>query len=202
MQHLTKNTIRTLAVTLLVALLAALALGGCAGKRPTAKVHGFPKDAPAWVVNPSEDPRAAGSLAQYGSHRKTGAGFDFQRDQALLAARTKLAAEIEVRVGRAVDHAAAVTGALEADETVSAESRRYLREATEQSLLGAQQKDLWVNRDTGDVFVLVAVDAKVVENAIRQQKGLWDRFQSRLTREDLERIIQGAVPETGQARLP
>jgi hypothetical protein len=179
--------------------LAALAFGGvvlaaCGGAPTKADLAGFPEDTPIWVKDPGADPRFTDCLAQYGSFRKTGAGFDFQRSQAQMAARASLASEIEARIRKAVDSVHDVAGSDVEAESVASESRRLVQELTQLSVMGARQRDLWVNPGNGELFVLVAVDARVVSEALREQQGLWDRYQARLTRDELDGAIRRAFP--------
>lgn len=186
---------KTLAFSL--AGVMALSFVTSCGKKKEAAATGFEenpcfKGAPAWVLNPQVE---GSQIAAVGSAKIGKAGIQFARTEALANARDELARMMEVRVKNMVKNFMQVTGVGDS-ETVDRVSVQVSKQVAYQTIQGSKQVAIW-NSPCNELFVLVGVDPKMVkelvkaqvETSFKNEKALWQLYQSKKAHEELEKEI-------------
>ncbi len=136
--------------------------------------------APGWVC---EQPVDGVQVSAVGSYRATKAGVQFQKNQAVAAARNQLAANMRIHVRQLIKNYTAVTGMGEA-ETVDAVSSDVSKQITKETLYGSKLYQYVVNPETGTMYAVVGVDpANTLRNAqtalqtsYKNNQAMWQRF--------------------------
>lgn len=187
---------KSIAVISTVALLGLL--GGCASeKKPEAapaayddrcKFPGTQVLAPGWVC---DEPVPGWDVTAVGSYEKTAAGFDFQKQMAMTAARTALAQQFKVQVANMVKQYAGTTGAA-GSETVDRVNQSTTKQITDQTLVGSKVIKS-VEGPDGKLWVLMGLDAKAVEEltknvvktSMNNDQALWQQFQGQKAQDEL-----------------
>lgn len=182
--------------TLLVSLLA-LGLAACASNPPApAPVAAAPecvfpnseKPAPLWVCDAPVDGMAVGAV---GSFPQSAAGIDFMKQQAMTAARVKLAQQMKVQVQNMIKQYAETTGA-DKSETVDQVYTSVTKQITDQTLVGTKMFRSIQGPD-GTMYVLVGIDANgvqqiaeaAVKTSMNNDQALWQKFQAGKAQDEL-----------------
>ena len=179
--------------SLAVAGLVATAITGC-GEQPKPQEETFKCKqenvlAPKWTCTPFVD----SAIADLGSAPKTAAGAGFQRRIALANARSNLAQQIQSQVKDKVETFTRSTG-VGAGESVDAVATAVSKQVAKVTLNGSKQVDSW-KAPSGTLYVLVAVPEKTVNEAAKKavktsfknDKALWQQFQSKQALEGLDK---------------
>jgi hypothetical protein len=184
-------------LTPLLAVFTALALVGCAKPKKTEEVAEcvFPQTkerAPMWVCDaPVEGVR----LSAVGTWQKTGAGIGFQKDQATLDGRVKLAQQMRTFIANKVQQFAATTGS-GTTETVDQVASSVSKGITAETLKGSKVFRTAYAAD-GRVYVLVGMDPTTTEEAgkaalqtsMNNDRAQWQQFQGAKAAADLSAEI-------------
>jgi hypothetical protein len=143
------------------------------------------------------DPTVEGSVSEVGVAPKSAAGIQMQRTEALANARDELARKMEILVKNSFQKFQQTTGVGDA-QTVDKVTKDVSKQLAKQTLSGSKQKDLWLNPSTGDLYVLVVIDAKeaaaaaktAARTSLKNDQALWQMFQSQKAQEELDRDIE------------
>jgi hypothetical protein len=154
----------------LASLSALVLLTGCGDKEPTPapqeEVYVNPElqGAPKWVMVPYVE----GTIAAVGSE-KPNAGNDigYQRELAILNARTNLQKILKTKVSSLVKSYKAATGAGKA-ATYDNSSESTAEEIATGVLNGSRVHDTWMSR-TGTLYVLMVLDTQGVQQAFDEK---------------------------------
>lgn len=151
-------------IVLALGISACLFLAGCSSDQiaDRGNVPSAMAGAPAWVFQPAVD----GKLAASGSAPKSMGGFQFQRTEALSAARDELGRMLTVKVRNIFKKYQEATGVGE-DQTFDKVTQDTSKQVAKVTLAGSRQVDLWVAGD-GSMHVLVALDTAAVAQAIKE----------------------------------
>ncbi len=151
--------------------------------------------APRWVLDPS----SVSKFAAVGSAKIGAAGFNFARTEALANARDELARQIQLKVKNFVRTSVETTGVGDS-ETVDRVVGTASKQVTRQVLIGSRQKAMWISPND-ELFVLVELDEKYVKDlgkylkeaiitSYKNDRALWQKFQSKKLMEELEEEIK------------
>jgi hypothetical protein len=185
-----------------LAAMVSLGLTGCFGpeKKDWDKctIEGG-TEAPPWVCMP----QIAGGIASVGIAQKSPAGPGFQRQEAMANGRDALARQIAVKVKSMFKNFTQQTG-VGSDAVVDKLSANVSKQIANQMLSGSKQSKYWVDRKTGDMYLLVTLDPnaaveatkKTVKSSLRNEKALWQQFQAKKANAELDAEIE---KEMGQA---
>jgi hypothetical protein len=197
--------------TLLSLALSAALLPGlvACGSNPPAPVVAaapvadcvYPDDgvtpAPNWICDTPVDGVA---LSAVGSHEKTAAGVDFQKQMAAASARTQLAQNMKVRVSNMVKQYAETTGAGDT-ETVDRVNSSVTKQITDETLAGTR---IFRTRASpkGTIYVLVGFDEQSLNNTTEQvlrssmqnDRAMWQQFRSQKAQDELAAAIAAQPP--------
>lgn len=174
---------------LIMTAVAVVALAACGTKKPREEVRAdctFPENpsekAPLWVCPPYavEGVKDTG----FGTHQKSGAGYQFSLDQAAAKARASLATQMKVRVSQLIKDYAGTTGA-GATETVDRAAESVTRQFTSETVAGSKIMRSSVDAK-GNVYVVVGLDADAarrqvegaMQTSMRNQPALWQQFRA------------------------
>ncbi|MDR0453289.1 MAG: SUMF1/EgtB/PvdO family nonheme iron enzyme [Deferribacteraceae bacterium] len=177
-----------------IAMTMLIAVVGCGGKSaeaPKAPVNQCMVGAPGWVTGNSD-----GGVTSIGTATIGNAGMSMARTMALGNARDEMARSISVKVNNMLKDFTQVTGIGDAavvDKVTSSVSQQV----ASQTLQGSFQKGSWVS-PCNELYVLMALDAAVVQAAVKQQvnssykneKALWQQFQAQKAQDELSSAIE------------
>lgn len=186
-----KKIATTVAVSAIVALMA-----GC-GSQPPAKQSKAPAQctypnsdvvAPGWIC---DEPVEGLGVYAVGIHPKTGAGVQFQKDQAAAAARVTLAQQMKVHVANMVKQYAETTGA-GSSETVDKVNTSVSKLITKETISGSKIMRSMTGPD-GAMYVLVGLDEKltqkqteeVLKTSMKNERALWQQFKAAKGQDEL-----------------
>ena len=165
--------------------------GGGTGNIANKEMANEFKDAPSWVLGGGLE----GGNSAVGSAQVGKAGMNFYRTEAMSQARSELARQLGVKVKDLVKNFQQVTG-IGDDETVDKVSSQVSKQVTSQVLTGSKQKDMWISPGK-ELYVLVVIDPDILKNTIKDsvqtsyknEKALWQQFQSKKAHEELDKEI-------------
>lgn len=181
----------------LVSILAMiLMLFGCSGKSAKSVSHSTETCqidgvvAPEWVCSGNGKPEY---VADIGSAPYSKQGVGFSRREAMANARSNLVQQIQADVKDKVETFSRSIG-IGTSETADKVSTQVSKQVAHMSLSASKQVSFWQNPKTSDVFVLVAVDRKEINSAVRERvlssyrsdDALWQQFQAKRAQEALE----------------
>lgn len=184
-----KNRLLMIAAT----VTSVLIMAGCAGTYDDrCKFPGTDELAPGWVC---DEPVDGWAVTASGAGEKTAAGYDFQKQMAMTAARTALAQQVKVHVGNMVKQFAEVTGAADS-ETVDQARTLTTKQITDQSLVGSKVVKSAQAPD-GRLFVLMGIDENAVQTiakaavktSMKNEQALWQKFQAKMSQDELAEAI-------------
>ncbi len=185
-----------------ITISAAILLAACASKPPAPKVEEvveckFPENpnekAPTWVCPPNE---VAGIKdTGFGTHPKSGAGYQFSLDQATAKGRAALAAQVQASVAQSIKDYAATTGAA-GSETVDRAASSTNSQLTSQKLAGSKVMRSAVD-GKGNVYVLVGMDLEASKRLIQQalqtsmgnEPAIWQKMQANRSQAEMQAEI-------------
>lgn len=185
---------------LIAVCVASAALAACGGntqtQAPASCTYPAPDQAvaaPEWICAPAIS--AGVEMAAVGFADRSGAGASFMKNQAILDARTQLAAEMKTYVAQLVKNYTATTGKGD-QETVDAAASSVAKQVTSADLAGSRLFRQ-INTPSGGMAVLVGMDpetvGKVAEKALttsmNNQRALWQQFQADKAQEELAKEI-------------
>jgi hypothetical protein len=159
-----------------LAILAAGCGGGKAVKEETANRGPcmFPDDrvtrAPEWICTRSYP---GVEIAAVGSHAKSSAGYEFQKNMAATAARAELAREVKVAIQARITKYASEKALRSVNlDDVSESNESVTKQITNATLTGSRICEVSANPKTGTLFVLVGIDKELAEKLARHaQRG-------------------------------
>jgi hypothetical protein len=144
--------------------------------------------APGWVC---DEPVEGVEVYAVGIYEKTAAGLQFQRDQAVAAARVSLAQQMRVHVQNMIKQYAETTGAA-SSETVDKVNTSVSKVITAETLEGSR---LLMSKMSprGTMYVLVGFDpqltkkkaADVLKTSMKNDQALWQQFKAKQGQEEL-----------------
>lgn len=144
--------------------------------------------APGWVC---DEPVEGVEVYAVGIYEKTTAGLQFQRDQAVAAARVSLAQQMRVHVQNMIKQYAETTGAA-SSETVDKVNTSVSKVITAETLEGSR---LLMSKMSprGTMYVLVGFDpqltkkkaADVLKTSMKNDQALWQQFKAKQGQEEL-----------------
>ncbi len=161
-------------ILIIVCGLVALAAGcggGKAVKEETASRGPcmFPDDrvtrAPEWVCTRSYP---GVEIAAVGSHAKSSAGYEFQKNMAATAARAELAREVKVAIQARITKYASEKALRSVNlDDVSESNESATKQITNATLTGSRIYEVSANPKTGTLFVLVGIDQELADKLAR-----------------------------------
>lgn len=184
-----------------IAVLAGLV--GCGGtpKISQSELHEdectFPdaieKKAPGWIC---DEPVEGLAVQAVGSYPKSGAGYNFSKDQAAARARVALAGQFTTHVKSMIKQFTATTGVGDS-ETVDQVNEIVSKAITKQRLDGSKVYKAKVS-PKGEVYVLIGLDPEntifntqaAIRTSMNNEKAAWQRFQSKKGHEELEKEMK------------
>lgn len=186
----------------------AVLVAGCGGGKAVQQEAArepcmFPDDritpAPAWVCTRSHP---GAEVAAVGSHAKSTAGYEFQKNMAAAAARVELAKQVTVRVQAQVTkhtsekimHSINLDDVMESNEATT-------RQVTNETLTGSRIYEISANPKSGALFVLVGIDRetadRIARDALRNEMATdpsrWKKLEDEAKEadENLDRPVAG-----------
>ena len=149
------------------------------------------ESAPLWVCS-KQAPGVA--LAAVGSHRKSKAGVQFTKDQAVASARVALVQSMTQQLGRKLRGYAAQQklGGAAANKLITP----AFEQLTRQSLVGSRIVQQATSRK-GTIYVLVGIDPEqasqatrdIVKGAAGQEPALWQPVKGKQSAEELASAV-------------
>ena len=151
------------------------------------------KEAPGWIC---DMPVEGVEVSAVGSHRKTAAGHQFQKDQAAAAGRNELARQMQLHVKSLLKSYTETTGVGDA-ETVDTVSSSVSKQLTATTLLGSKVFRS-MKSPGGTLYVLVGLDktnaAEATQQALRtsykNDKARWQQFMAGKAHDELEKEFE------------
>ena len=201
-------------VAFLLSALAALTLAACGQREPEPEPTPEPEPAqeivrectfpdspeqpaPLWVCGA---PLEGIPLSAVGSYPQTGAGLNFQRQQAMTAARVELAQTLSVKVGNLIKQYAETTG-IGDSETVDQVASSTTKQITNETLVGSRLYRQIVNPSSSTMYVLVGLGEEGTLEAVRglvetaastsqgDERAAWQRVQADKSQAELADAI-------------
>ncbi len=170
----------------------------------------FPDDrvtpAPEWVCTRSYP---GVEVAAVGSHAKSTAGYEFQKNMAAAAARVELAKQVKVDVrARVTKHTSEkIMHSVNLDD-VTESNEATTRQITNETLTGSRIYEVSTNPKTGALFVLVGINRETADriardalrNYMQTDPSRWQKLEEDAKRgdADLDRSTGGASGKTGE----
>ncbi len=187
-----------------------LIITGCAGKdgiveREIIDDCRFPDDgltdAPVWICSETLENL---KLSAVGNYEKTSAGLNFQKQQAMAAARVQLAQTMQVNVTNMVKNFAETTGFGDT-ETVDRVASTTSKLITNQNLTGSKLYRQAKNPETGALFVLVGMGDEQLDKVLNEiigrsynssgnAKADWEKVQADKSFDELKEEIKDSYP--------
>lgn len=144
--------------------------------------------APGWIC---DEPVEGIDVYAVGIHEKTGAGLQFQKDQAVAAARVALAQQMRVHVQNMIKQYVETTGAA-SSETVDKVNTSVSKVITKETLEGSRLFQSKVS-PRGTMYVLVGFDTKLTQKktedalktSMKNERALWQQFKAKQGQDEL-----------------
>jgi hypothetical protein len=185
-------------ISVLSTIAAMVLFTGCTSstdpKPTTAKEAEFAKmadalnSAPSWV----SEPIVENGIGAVGVARYSKGGISFMMPQAEMDGKARLAARIQEEVSRLQQQSKRVVQTKELDTFDN-----NFKEATEVlvkkiPLSGAKRIKTYMSKETGDLYVLMAIQKRDVADSLDSQKDLFktQMEEARMTREAIEEGMQ------------
>jgi len=179
---------------------SVLIFSGCMGDKQPQKQETFAcsidgAKAPEWVCSPTD---MKGGISALGSAQPNDAhDIQFQREEAIAAARDALARRISVKVKNMFKQFKSTTGAGD-DQTFDKATESVSKQVASQVLNGSKLLKTWIS-PKGTMFVLVGLPDQTqlkqnVKNAVnssfRNDNALYQKFLSKKAQEELDEAIE------------
>lgn len=144
--------------------------------------------APGWIC---DEPVEGIDVYAVGIHERTAAGLQFQKDQAVAAARVSLAQQMRVHVQNMIKQYVETTGAA-SSETVDKVNTSVSKVITKETLEGSRLFQSKVS-PRGTMYVLVGFDSKlaqkktedVLKTSMKNERALWQQFKAKQGQDEL-----------------
>lgn len=144
--------------------------------------------APGWIC---DEPVEGIDVYAVGIHEKTAAGLQFQKDQAVAAARVALAQQMRVHVQNMIKQYVETTGAA-SSETVDKVNTSVSKVITKETLEGSRLFQSKVS-PRGTMYVLVGFDSKLaqkktedaIKTSMKNERALWQQFKAKQGQDEL-----------------
>ena len=146
---------------------------------------------PEWVCNQSIEGATYAAVGIGTSKNES-----MKTQQAIARARAKLSAQVKVQVKAKMEDFMRSTGNGD-NETLDAVSTSVTKQLTKIDLSGSRKVKEYTSRKTGTLFVLVAVDDKLVNANVKKtitqasshnnEDALWQQFQSKQALDSLDK---------------
>ena len=172
-----------------------IGLTGCGNTQPNfeqCSIDGT--QAPQWVCD--EGASMEGGIFAVGSAEKNSMSRNFQKTEAVAAARDALARQLSVKVKNMFKQFQATTGIGDA-QTAEKATQNVSRQIASQTLTGSKVIKTWIS-PKGTMFVLVGMpDPNAVKQAVKQavkttlhnDQALWQEFKAKKADEELEAAV-------------
>lgn len=157
-----------------------ITLGGCVNQPESRNAL---NDLPQWYQEPTVlgDKYAASGSAKPNKAQD----IEMQRVEASAVARAELGRQMELRVKDMYKRATQELG-LGEDQTMDHAVQYATKQISDVTLKQSQQKKLFLDKDTGVLYTLYALDATVIDQQIKSsvqssfnnQEALWNKFQA------------------------
>jgi len=152
------------------------------------------EDAPDWICMP----HAEGSIVAVGIAKPNSADdLSMQRAEAMADARDALARQIETKVANMFKKYVATTGAGKA-QTYEKATQNVSKQIAKQTLKGTKQLSFWQHPKTGEIFLLVGVQTKSVEEGMedaikttfKNDNALYQEFKAQKAQGELDKELE------------
>jgi len=179
--------------------LSVLTFTGCMGGQPQksntfeCKIDGA--TAPQWVCAPTD---MEGGIAAMGSAQPNAAhDLQFQREEAMAAARDALARRISVKVKNMFKQFKSTTGTGD-NQTFDKATESVSKQVASQVLNGSKLLNTWIS-PKGTMFVLVGIPDQeqvkqevknAVKSSFKNDNALYQKFLSKKSQEELDQAIE------------
>jgi hypothetical protein len=172
-----------------------IGLTGCGNTQPNfeqCSIDGT--QAPQWVCD--EGASMEGGIFAVGSAEKNPISRNFQKTEAVAAARDALARQLSVKVKNMFKQFQATTGIGDA-QTAEKATQNVSRQIASQTLTGSKVIKTWIS-PKGTMYVLVGMpDPNAVKQAVKQavkttlhnDQALWQEFKAKKADEELEAAV-------------
>ena len=170
----------------------AIILTGCGNKptTPTCQIDGA--NAPNWVCDGGVNMK--GGIFAVGSAEKSPLGFNFQREEAMTAARDEIAREISLKVKNMIKTYMSSTGTSD-NQTAERVVTSVSKQLASQVLRGSKLLKTWIS-PKGTMYVLVGIKGDIkemtkqaVRTTFKNDEALWQEFKSKKAQEELDAAI-------------
>ena len=184
---------------LLLGSAALIAFTGCTNKQqtkpqtPSCQIDGT--KAPKWVCMPED---VEGGIVAVGSAPKNAAGdIQFQREEAMAAARDALARRLSVKVKNMFKQFKATTGAGN-NQTFEKATQSVSKQLSSKILRNSKQLNMWIS-PKGTMYVLVGIPNQeelkeevknAVKTSLKNDQALYQKFLSKKAQEELDKAIE------------
>ena len=172
--------------------ISLLLFSGCANKEAVKKVNRCEIDganAPEWVCNGGN---IKGMITGVGSAEASPLGFNFQRTEAIAAARDEIARKISIKVKNIFKRFESTTG-LKKDLTAEKAIENVSKQIANETLRNSKLLKLWKSPN-GTIYVLVGMPKDEVTNSIKtsieSKKALYQKFLAKKAWENLDKEIE------------
>jgi len=190
---------------ILASALSLLLLSGCSNSQPqpqkptntfACQMEGA--QAPQWVCGSAD---VEGGITAVGSAQPNAAhDIQFQREEAIAAARDALARRIQIKVKNMFKQFKSTTGAGE-NQTFDKATESVSKQVAAQTLNGSKLINTWIS-PKGTMFVLVGISdkeqlkeniknayKKAIKTSYKNDPALYQKFLSKKAQEELEQSI-------------
>jgi len=180
----------------ILSVAAMIFTAGCGGSQPEKQVFKCQIEgaaAPEWVCNGGADYKDG--VYAVGSAPKSPLGINFQRTEAIAAARNEIARQLDVKVKNLFKSYLSSTGVKD-DQTAERVVTDVTKQITNKSLSGTKLLKTWFS-PKGTMYVLVGVDKESLKNNIIQSarttfkndEALWQEFKAKKAQDELDAAI-------------
>ena len=161
---------------------------------PSCEIDGT--TAPNWVCDGGAN--MEGGIVAVGSAEKSPLGINFQRQEAMAAARDEIARQLGVKVKNMVKTYMSSTGVGD-DKTAERVATSVSKQVAKQVLKGSKLLKTWIS-PKGTMYVLVGVQGDIkeitkeaVKTTFKNDKALWQEFKSKKAQEELDAAVDKEI---------
>ena len=171
--------------------LSLILISGCASKSEVQKTQMCQIDgtnAPTWICT---DGNVTGMITGVGSAESSPLGFNYQKTEAIAAARDEIARKISIRVKNIFKRFEASTG-VGKEKTVEKATENVSKQLAYETLRNSKLLKLWKS-PKGTIYVLVGIpkeDAvEGIKTSLESKKALYQKYLAKKSWKDLDKEI-------------
>ncbi len=171
--------------------IGVLIFSGCSSKNEVQKTQMCQIDgtnAPQWIC---QDANEKGMITGVGSAEATPLGFNYQKTEAIAAARDEIARKISIRVKNIFKRFESSTG-IGKEQTAEKVTENVSKQLAYETLRNSKLLKMWKS-PKGTLYVLVGMPkeevAQEIKTSLESKKALYQKYLAKKSWEDLDKEI-------------